>query len=140
MVKAPTWCPLVPVHHCPLFGCAAVPPQGLTAPVTPPPPSCAYTPTSIQCAGFAGFTHFTTVNALLTPPPLFALDLEGETQWQGAAYSPVQMSLRASPSSTPAFEASFSYSFNVGGFSGQYIANGFVFLLSPTSGACGSSL
>lgn len=94
-------------------------------------------PTSLSCAAFSGTPAppFQLLSgAGVTAAPESALDLEAQDA-QGCAFAPSQVQLKAQASqSAPAFQAAFSFAFNVDGFG--YPTRGFTFILSTAIG-CG---
>lgn len=58
---------------------------------------------------------------------------------QGSAFSPDAISLVSGDGAAPAFEASFTYSFNPTNNDFSAFYRGFVFVLTPNQGSVGSS-
>lgn len=122
-------------------------PGALTSstPLTPPPPSCAVTRTSLNCSGFGGTSSFSYLGAAgptVLSASSFPINLERDG-YVGCAYSPAPLFLNSTagtPGGSPgplSFEANFGFSLNPDQTPEGY-SRGFTFLLNPTSDACGS--
>lgn len=71
-------------HSISNFGYQTVAPGQLAGQLgTGPAPACTYSETSLQCTNFAGSKPFRLFSGgVVTPAPLFALNLEGTVNWQ----------------------------------------------------------